>query len=153
MSSTCGGECCAVFWVPKDRDWTKVTDGAYIQDMLIPLTRRQSLRRWRKFVSKERPLPEWGDDQTAATCKHWDEESRLCGAYEDRPDMCRDYPYGNACSHGCGYQVDSAVWQKYGNGNWSWDEDAKGWRPRTNAEFLWDAENGVLKPIPKETPA
>jgi Fe-S-cluster containining protein len=34
-------------------------------------------------------------------CKHWNETTGLCGIYEDRPDMCRDYPYRGACIH-CG---------------------------------------------------
>lgn len=42
--------------------------------------------------------------------------------------------------------------QRHGNGTWLWDEDAKGWRPRSTLNFLWDAENGVLRPVP-EVPA
>jgi Fe-S-cluster containining protein len=36
------------------------------------------------------------------TCKHFDEETNNCTNYENRPRMCRDYPYGGVCSYeGC----------------------------------------------------
>jgi len=147
---TCSGACCAVFWLPKDKDWSQVTDGAYVADMLIPLTRRQALRRWRKFVSFDAPLKRTTKDRTTFTCRHWDEETRLCGDYENRPKLCRDYPYGQPCSHGCDYQVPMEVAEGYGNGTWLWDEEAKGWRPKSSAYFLWDAERGVLTPVPSK---
>jgi Fe-S-cluster containining protein len=111
---TCGGECCAVFWLPKDVKepgrMDNVRDGAFIADMVIPLTRPQALRRWRKFVSIDRPLPTIpviaGNERATFTCRHWDEKTRLCGIYEQRPDMCRRYPYGSPCSHGCSYQIE-----------------------------------------------
>jgi Fe-S-cluster containining protein len=43
------------------------------------------------------------------TCRAWDEDTRLCTIYEDRPNMCRGYPYGNACSHGCDWQAPDEV--------------------------------------------
>ena len=158
MSDTCNGECCAVFWLRKDMDltgpFTEGSDAQKVADMVIPLTRRQALRRWRKFVSTERPLRKYSKTDTAYACKHWDEKTRLCGDYENRPDMCRNYPYGAACSHGCDYQIeDAGVAERYGNGTWKWDAEANGWRPKSSLWFLWDAENGLLKPIPKETPS
>jgi Fe-S-cluster containining protein len=151
--ATCGGSCCAVFWLPENADWPKITDGAYVADMLIPLTRRQALRRWRKFVSTDKPLPKQKGGRTTFTCRHWDEKTRLCGDYENRPKLCRDYPYGQACSHGCSYQVDGDTAERYGNGVWQWDEEAKGWRPKSSTSFLWDAERGVPTPVPTEVPA
>lgn len=46
------------------------------------------------------------DDETYAryTCRHFVEATGLCGAYNERPRMCRDYPYGRLCEHGCGYK-------------------------------------------------
>jgi Fe-S-cluster containining protein len=35
-------------------------------------------------------------------CKHWDPATKLCGIYEQRPDMCRRFPYGGTCQH-CGW--------------------------------------------------
>lgn len=42
------------------------------------------------------------------TCAHFVEATGLCGAYEQRPDMCRRYPYEKACPH-CSYNNAPAV--------------------------------------------
>ncbi len=35
-------------------------------------------------------------------CIYFDEESRNCTIYEERPRMCRDYPYDDVCGEdGC----------------------------------------------------
>lgn len=37
------------------------------------------------------------------TCRHFDKEKRICGAYETRPSMCRIF--GRHCKYeGCGFQ-------------------------------------------------
>lgn len=111
MSSTCGGQCCAVFWIPNYDDLRerpeRYDDGAYILDMLRPLTREQArVRGLLHGVEVSKLLrPSRNEGAILATCKHWDEETRLCGAYESRPRMCLDYPYGNGCSHGCDYDI------------------------------------------------
>jgi Fe-S-cluster containining protein len=49
------------------------------------------------------------------TCKHFDPKTRNCTNYENRPDMCRGYPYGSQCTYrGCTYQpaaIPSLVWK------------------------------------------
>jgi Fe-S-cluster containining protein len=35
------------------------------------------------------------------TCKNLDVETNLCTIYDDRPEMCRRYPYGKECTS-CG---------------------------------------------------
>lgn len=42
------------------------------------------------------PRPDRGPNRY--TCRFFD--GRNCGAYENRPSMCRDYPYGNKREHG-----------------------------------------------------
>lgn len=37
------------------------------------------------------------------TCLNWDKESKLCKIYDERPQMCRDYPYDSPCVH-CGWE-------------------------------------------------
>lgn len=32
------------------------------------------------------------------TCKNWDSNTGDCMDYENRPDMCRAYPYGRQCT-------------------------------------------------------
>lgn len=51
------------------------------------------------------PLEEMAGDHVPShyyTCRHFDEASGRCSAYESRPAMCRQYPYGKGCSYvGC----------------------------------------------------
>lgn len=145
-SDTCGGGCCAVFWLPREIGPGTV-DGEFIADMRIELTEEQARERWAKFIGTEPRASLTGNEQrTTYTCRHWDEETRLCTVYDQRPNVCRDYPYGNPCSHGCSYQVPVDVATRYGNGQWAWDETEKAWRPRTSAYGTWDAEAGVMRP-------
>lgn len=55
----------------------------------------------------------WGARSTevlpAWSCVAWDRQTGLCREYEKRPQVCRDYPYGNPCQadvgggEGCNY--------------------------------------------------
>lgn len=65
--------------------------------MLIPLTREEATERAREF-DLFADTSEWGDF-TAYKCRHWDENTTLCTAYDERPRMCAQYPYGKACQH------------------------------------------------------
>lgn len=118
--SGCTGNCCAVFhWsTPPEKlraRWTGVMgplteeesrmerDALYIADMLVPLSPSQAIQRFQDFgfapdAGKDFDLRDWLDRDTAYTCRHWDEQTKLCTAYEDRPKMCADYPYGQPCS-------------------------------------------------------
>jgi Fe-S-cluster containining protein len=115
--------------------------------MLIPLSRRQALARSRRLGYPD--PPKWGKDYDLFTCKNWDEQTRLCGIYETRPNMCRDYPYeGRSCERGCGYalgQVDCERIAERKDAAFVWDTTEKGWRPRTNSKYVWDAERGVAR--------
>lgn len=31
------------------------------------------------------------------TCRYWNSITKLCTAYDKRPMMCRDFPYGKQC--------------------------------------------------------
>ena len=86
--SRCTGHCCRRFPIGDStpEQWAdplwfgKAKDGQFIADMLISL----------------------GTDDTGKyhyTCRHFNVETGNCMAYESRPDMCRDYPYGNPCEH------------------------------------------------------
>lgn len=85
----CTGECCSTLYFPGTHDQIKqhadiLIDGWQIINMIDP-TGEQS--------SKGHHY----------TCKHWDQTTRLCTIYENRPFMCSDYPYGQACEH-CGLE-------------------------------------------------
>lgn len=86
---SCTGNCCENFRIDNmlTREEfnakivvTPTEDSAYIADMLIDIP----------------------DDPTHFNCKHFDTATRLCQDYENRPRMCRNYPYGKECERGCG---------------------------------------------------
>lgn len=84
-------------------------------EMLIPLTYEEATERAARFgvgnIDKMKDAPLY-------TCKNWDEETRLCTVYDERPDMCRYYPYGRECDHGCGYKLPQAE-ADAAPGNWA----------------------------------
>lgn len=117
----CPGGCCAVFWLPREVP-EGVADREFILDMRIELTPEQASERWAKFVGSAQPVAMKrsatevtapGVERPAYTCRHWDEQTRLCTVYDQRPMICRDYPYGQPCSHGCDYQVDDETVVRY----------------------------------------
>lgn len=120
MGDRCTGNCCEEFTISlgptvevildRLRNENRI-DGAYIADMLVPL--RALTVGARKVSSvdlvteedvRDAPGGCWG---WAFTCRHFDTTNRVCTAYEDRPQMCRDFPYGKKCPYG-----DSCEWDK-----------------------------------------
>ena len=103
--------CCAAFYIPytrsqlrkevdpKDPD-KRLRDAAQIAEMVIPLTPKEANERQVQFGGEDGKF-RWADRGHHFTCRHWDEETRLCGIYEDRPEMCRGFPYGKGCGYGC----------------------------------------------------
>ncbi len=64
-------------------------DNAYIGGMLTRI-------REDDYPNKESP------DTYLYKCKHFNTKTNNCMAYELRPKMCSDFPYGNVCEHpGC----------------------------------------------------
>ena len=121
VERTCDGRCCAVFplswevagpdgiasWYDPDGD--PLHGRMFVADMLIPLNLHEATERWRSL--RLGAIPRWIEysPQPLYTCRHWDTETRLCGAYDQRPALCRDYPYGVECQHeGCTYRKDIA---------------------------------------------
>lgn len=84
---TCPGHCCETIYQPFDPDRLvemadTLMDGQQVAEMLVP-------------------TGEISGSSHHYKCKNWDPDTRLCKIYDDRPTMCRDYPYGNPCPH-CG---------------------------------------------------
>jgi len=101
--SDCTGACCAVFYLPHTithfrKNKETIQDGEYIADMVIPLTPKEARERAGQFGSSAEP--KWDSRGHHFTCRHWDEKTRLCKAYDARPAMCRNYPYGEPCPLG-----------------------------------------------------
>ena len=110
VDRTCPGHCCVAFYLstPHDRidDMAdEFQDGEVIADMVIPLSVAEANERLERFESDREYMPKW--EGHVYTCRHFDERTRLCTIYEERPQMCRDYPYGRAggCEYQCGFRV------------------------------------------------
>jgi Fe-S-cluster containining protein len=110
----CSGACCAAFplsssraklWIDQD-----VPDGLDILAMIVPLTLDELVERAQRFGIAGEPCD---PEREHFRCVHWDEQTRLCGNYANRPEMCRAYPYGKPCEHGCDADWDHAprVWE------------------------------------------
>lgn len=95
-AARCTGHCCREFPVSTplvelsriaadaSRDATTRDEAGRIAAMLVPLGQRRKAG---------------GEIQDVYTCRHHDASSGDCLAYDDRPRMCRDYPYGRSCEH------------------------------------------------------
>ncbi len=88
MEKRCSGHCCKDFPLPVSIDDLKdpnrtIEDSEKIADMLILL--RES-----EYAD--------GRKQYRYTCKHLTSGGD-CTIHNEKPKMCRDYPYGKPCEH------------------------------------------------------
>lgn len=96
--SRCTGHCCKSFWLPiSPIEFSflekKVKLGKPIKWNL------EEFKKVSQMVVFQRPHEKGG---YRYTCKYFNKESGNCANYENRPNMCRDYPYGNKCKYrGC----------------------------------------------------
>jgi Fe-S-cluster containining protein len=113
---TCQGNCCVtfVYGMLKHEETANEErsdyDGIFIKDMLVPLSNADAEARYRRLIPLEQQvqlhLDHFANPENEGLyymCRHWDEQTRLCTAYNSRPRMCSDYPYGRPCEHNCGY--------------------------------------------------
>jgi Fe-S-cluster containining protein len=105
---TCPGHCCVAFYLPTPHDRmeeirTSMRDGDQIADMVIPLSLEEANERLERFGSNREYEPD--AEGHVYTCRNFDEATRLCTIYAERPEMCRDYPYASdgGCEYECGY--------------------------------------------------
>lgn len=119
---TCPGHCCVAFYLEAPHDRldeirTELTDGEQIADMVIPLSLAEANARLERFGADR----EYGSDCEGFiyTCRHFDDATRLCRIYADRPEMCREYPYARGCEFECDYCAPADVvakWKRMQNG-------------------------------------
>jgi len=91
----CTGRCCQSFPLPLS-----------LKDMEGKLSRGEDVNKGGGELKKiyEMVLPLTSQDYRNEqgvymyTCKHLDADNN-CGNYANRPVLCSDYPYGNACDH------------------------------------------------------
>lgn len=106
---SCNGDCCVAFRVPFDLvalargdvGAKDIEEAATMAGMLIPLTVDEANARQREHVRGELTGFTAADEGHLYACRHWNPETRRCGAYEDRPPMCSTFPYGRPCRYGC----------------------------------------------------
>lgn len=102
MTSGCTGQCCVAFPLNAERNELSVE----LVAMLVSITLEEAAERHARLYP-DNPMELRGGparDGQYYRCVHWDEETRLCGIYEARPNMCRYYPGyddGRACEYGC----------------------------------------------------
>jgi Fe-S-cluster containining protein len=101
----CTGACCAAFqleYTLRELRTRKLQDGAFIADMVIPLSPKEARERSLRFGGNLVPWP-WKQRGHYFACRHWDEQTRLCTVYDQRPRMCSGHPYdGEPCELGAG---------------------------------------------------
>jgi Fe-S-cluster containining protein len=101
-TSGCTGACCAAFhleYTLTELRTRKLQDGAFIADMVIPLSPKEARQRAEQFGGTGK-WP-WKLRGHYFACRHWDEKTRLCTVYDRRPRMCSGYPYeGEPCGLG-----------------------------------------------------
>jgi len=84
--SRCTGHCCARFYLSTE-----------VLDVLTSPERRGIDG---KFILDMVELIEFTEAGATCTCRHFD--GKNCTVYDQRPQMCRDYPYGKPCTiEGC----------------------------------------------------
>lgn len=78
----CSGHCCEAF---------AIDEGALLGDLERSEDKEEIIE-----ISKILNLLISIEDKYY-TCKYFDDRTRNCGNYENRPKMCKDYPYGRNC--------------------------------------------------------
>src|SRR5690242_20432891 len=98
----CRGDCCVAFRVPYTLEQLAVGDvgeqdadeARCMASMLVRLTVDEGNQRRLDFIQGVVPTFDRSDEGHVFMCSNWNEETRLCEIYENRPAMCRDFPYG-----------------------------------------------------------
>lgn len=92
----CKGLCCAAFYIQRQdlfEDPRRFLDGETVAAMVVPL----KLEELPPATRRRLPTLERCDHANIHTCNRWDSKTLLCTRYEERPDMCRRFPYGQPC--------------------------------------------------------
>lgn len=97
-SHPCGGHCCRAFFLPFSPEELKekqdqLEDGPQIVAMVRHLGQFKT-----PPINRAHPVEQDHGGGHWYTCANLTEEG-LCGIYEDRPRMCRGYPYGASCNY------------------------------------------------------
>lgn len=90
----------------------------WLAEHTVPMSQGEGMRRWRSHVGSSATAM-FADGSTLAffrRCLHFDSETRQCTDYDNRPPMCRNYPWHGATPRPnaalpktCGYWLDVGV--------------------------------------------
>lgn len=113
---SCDGSCCSAFYLPLTRTDLRrdrhpetgngILDVEFTRDMVIPLTPKEANERAQRFATRPDEVRyTWANRGHHYACRHWDEDTRRCTAYAERPHFCRAYPNqvegAGRCAWGC----------------------------------------------------
>lgn len=114
MGDRCSGNCCREFSLPftpaelaAKAFWAFALGEGPLGDPItylhgIELSKIAQLAVFVRMCKPGDPNPAGSPNTTGAnhpvyTCRHFDGAN--CTVYNERPNMCRDYPYGQPCEH------------------------------------------------------
>lgn|SRR5512146_2843399 len=105
----CRGDCCVAFRIPYtleelergDVNGQNIHEARALSAMLVSLTVEEGNQRRLDLIEGVVPTFDQRDEGHVFMCSNWNEETRLCEIYEERPLMCRTFPYGESCRYGC----------------------------------------------------
>jgi Fe-S-cluster containining protein len=93
----CPGYCCSHGRIAvSDHDISRL---ARFFGISARLARRRMSYRYRAGGVDEYVLRHHKDHIYKSVCRFLDRETRRCTVYDARPNVCRRYPYGNACGY------------------------------------------------------
>lgn len=101
----CNGDCCIAFPLSSTPDQiagfrhpASAREAMTILGMIEPLTPLEAANRRAQFGNTH-PV---SSEEKYFKCRHWNETTRLCSKYYERPWLCRTYPNSDkGCEHGC----------------------------------------------------
>ena len=98
MGNRCEGHCCESFSIDRAMVWKLLTQG--YEGHANPEEDSYKVIRMIK-TTDARPEGQEGEENKSLyfTCKKYDPETKSCTDYENRPNMCRNYPSGNRCEY------------------------------------------------------
>lgn len=108
--SRCTGHCCKSFWLPlSPMEFSFQSKKLGLGKPIKWIS--EEFRKISEMVIFQRPNDNGSGYRY--TCKYFDTKTNNCINYKNRPDMCRDYPYGGTCKYkGCTLDVRTESEQK-----------------------------------------
>lgn len=112
------GKCCEAILIPvsseemKPDSGIRFRDGDFMRENFVPMTQEEAFR-----INPNLADPLSIEKKYYYSCKQYDKTTKLCGAHENRPQVCSGFPwYGNSINNQsllmhkeCSYWLDVPV--------------------------------------------